>query len=743
MLHYLLQTIAFQLFFIVVYDLFLKRETFFNWNRAYLLVTVILSFILPFIKISGFKNAVAQEFVIALPEVFLGPKVNDVKELSPLILETETTQAISIFTWQNLFCLGVIVAFGLFLAKLFKVLQLIRNNSKIRYGKLNLVKLLKTTNAFSFFNYVFLGDELSERDKITILKHESVHVNHKHTIDLLFFELLRIAFWFNPLVYIYQNKITTVHEFTADSQAIKHQNKHDYYQNLLAQVFATKRISFINPFYNQSLIKKRIVMLQKSKSKQIYLFKYAILIPVVVGMLVYTSSSFKAENQSTINIHAQDVLLKSLIKEYKTKLVERIKTESIPELFKEYLGSNEVYILSKADLAKRLALYDYIGSGKFKSQKQSVNDIISDSAVNEFPKLYKTYQEYLDYKKTDEAKKRWENGTRNGVLRLLVNDVKNLTTSEQQREEKLINTIKNDDYFNALLITDGTMSTKLTFNKPVIDVEEVEVVENTTIDVPFSVIDEVPVFPGCQDLQTVEEKRSCMSKKISEHVNKNFNTNMADSLGLTGRQRINVIFKIDTHGNVIAVRSRAPHPALEAEAKRVVKTLPKMVPGKHKGKSVNVPYSLPIIFQVADKVNKEMIEVVKTENTEDMVDVPFSVIEKVPVFPGCENLKTNTDLRKCFSEQVSAFVADNFNTKIASSKGLTGRQRINVIFKINKNGNVIGVRSRASHPDLEAEAKRVVNSLPKMIPGEEKGKKVNVAYALPIIFNVSDQNKDE
>ena len=91
-----------------------------------------------------------------------------------------------------------------------------------------------------------------------------------------------------------------------------------------------------------------------------------------------------------------------------------------------------------------------------------------------------------------------------------------------------------------------------------------------------------------------------MSKEIAKQVNRNFNTELGKELGLVGRQRINVIFKIDKEGNVVDVRSRATNPALEEEAIRVIKTLPKMIPGKHNGKHVNVPYNLPIIFQVQE-----------------------------------------------------------------------------------------------------------------------------------------------
>ena len=131
-----------------------------------------------------------------------------------------------------------------------------------------------------------------------------------------------------------------------------------------------------------------------------------------------------------------------------------------------------------------------------------------------------------------------------------------------------------------------------------IDIEDLEIEEvEEDIEVPFSVIENVPIFPGC-DKGNNAERRKCMSQKITKFVQRKFNTDLAGDLGLSGRQRISVIFKIDKTGDVVGVRARAPHPNLKKEAIRVVNMIPKMKPGKHRGKAVIVPYSLPIIFQV-------------------------------------------------------------------------------------------------------------------------------------------------
>ncbi|GGD19145.1 energy transducer TonB [Hyunsoonleella pacifica] len=143
-------------------------------------------------------------------------------------------------------------------------------------------------------------------------------------------------------------------------------------------------------------------------------------------------------------------------------------------------------------------------------------------------------------------------------------------------------------------------STEVDQETEIVEVEEIEVdAVEEDVEVPFAVIENVPVFPGCEKGNNAKKKK-CMSDKIQKFVQRKFNTELAGDLGLSGRQRINVIFKIDKTGNITGIRARAPHPGLEKEAKRVIGQLPKMKPGKQRGKPVTVPYSLPIVFQVQD-----------------------------------------------------------------------------------------------------------------------------------------------
>ncbi|MDH3321630.1 MAG: energy transducer TonB [Flavobacteriaceae bacterium] len=149
-------------------------------------------------------------------------------------------------------------------------------------------------------------------------------------------------------------------------------------------------------------------------------------------------------------------------------------------------------------------------------------------------------------------------------------------------------------------IVETVLESTETDESEAVEVEEIEeIVEEEFVedDVPFAIIENVPVYPGCKG--TNEEKKKCMVDKITKHVNKKYNTGLAGDLGLSpGKKRVYVQFKIDKTGKVVDVRARGPHKRLEKEAIRVVDQLPDMTPGKQRGRPVGVKYTLPITLVV-------------------------------------------------------------------------------------------------------------------------------------------------
>jgi len=292
MIQYSLECIAFQLVFLIIYDLFLKKETFFQWNRVYLLFTFVAALILPLITIAAFKTQLPQDAFYAEYLWNLQPEI--------AVVSTTTKPIATAFSFMEIaYGLGALLAAVLFGYKLYQ-LYVLRRQGEVRYLQaFTRVIIAESTVAFSFFKTIFLGDKITDKDQPKIIAHELVHIKQGHSYDLLLFEMLRILCWFNPLVYLYQHRISELHEFIVDAKVAK-THKKEQYQFLLSQVFDTQHISFINQFFNTSLIKKRIVMLQKSKSKKSLKLKYVFLIPILVGMLFYTSCEKEAPQSSEI-----------------------------------------------------------------------------------------------------------------------------------------------------------------------------------------------------------------------------------------------------------------------------------------------------------------------------------------------------------------------------------------------------------------------------------------------------------
>tara|TARA_R110002073_G_scaffold336336_1_gene532369 strand:+ start:1512 stop:3083 length:1572 start_codon:yes stop_codon:yes gene_type:complete len=522
MITYIIQVVLFQILFLAVYDFFLSKETFYKYNRWYLLGTPIVSFVLPLIKIPTFQKAVPQEIMILLPEVMLSPQ----KILEQTTFYTDgSINYISILFW-----IGVALFTTLFLFKLFKIIQLIVKNEIIQKHFYKLVLLPKQLHAFSFFNYIFLGKNIPIEEQKTIIKHELVHAKQKHSLDLLFFEFLRIVMWFNPIIYFYQHRITLLHEYISDAEIIKNTKKHDYFNTLLSQTFEVENISFVNQFYKHSFIKKRITMMTKNKSKQIKKAKYLLLLPLLASMLIYTSC-------------------------------EKNDVEELQIISKKQLQTTYMDLLSNKEIRKgekETYLDAYIGTGLPKGVEIEYEDL-----TNEEKEEYDVY--YKKFKAITKSKNRASNFLsiklfRNENNRGIIATVVNLFKEE--------NNIKGTDY-----------------------------IEKNNEDVPFAIIENVPVFPGCKG--TRKEKADCLNKKIQKFVVKNFNTGASKNLGLSsGRKKIWLTFKIDKNGDIVDVNARAPHPILKEEAIRVIGLLPKMVPGKQKGKAVSMKYTMPISFNV-------------------------------------------------------------------------------------------------------------------------------------------------
>ncbi|RFZ95569.1 TonB family protein [Mucilaginibacter conchicola] len=294
--HYLILVNIYLCLFYGFYSLLLRRETFFQLNRIYLVGTAILSFFIPLMH----SDWVQDLFITKQVQYSIyGATAITLANVTPLKDNPLTVGEV----------LGVLYAIGvvILIAKLLIQLVLLRRVINDPSPKVS----------YSFFNKIKVGQEIDGQE--VIHNHELVHARQFHSADVLIIEAVMIMNWFNPIVYLYRRAIKHVHEFIADKHTLDTgTNKADYAMLLLSQTFDTPAHGLVNPFFNHSLLKQRIIMLQKNKSQRIKLIKYGLSAPLFVLMLVLSSATISnSKAVETINKKADAVLESSVTGKYK------------------------------------------------------------------------------------------------------------------------------------------------------------------------------------------------------------------------------------------------------------------------------------------------------------------------------------------------------------------------------------------------------------------------------------------
>jgi hypothetical protein len=542
MINYILQVLFFQLLFLAVYDLFLKKETFFQWNRFYLIISSILAYVIPYIKIKSIGNYIQQEY--SIPAIIINPELVFLDEI--VLGNQVATKSTPYFTLENIYLIGLLIMLTFFLIKIIQIVTKIKSNKLIKKTNYSLVILTKESYAFSFFNYIFLGETIYKKEHQQILKHELTHVKQKHSLDLLFFEIQKIVFWFNPFSYVFQKRISTLHEFIADSQTILEKDKTSFFENLLQQTFSVEKIAFVNNYFKKSLLKKRIIMATKNKSKQIIKLKYLLVLPLLIAMLIFTACNEEIEENTEI----QNLDFYKLVEldeyPYLINSTEKDNDKRKMELLIKVLN-----ISTKNIDLKNIHV-------KLEDEKTYFIKFILDKNGN---KVNFEYDNIPDY---------------------LIPEVKRLI--------KLIPKI------NPGIKEGKAVNTKLVL--PLLIYKNSKKYTQTEA-VPFAIIEKPPIYPGCENLSDKKELQKCFQKSVSKHIRKNFDIKLANSLDLeAGKKRVSVQFIINKNGEIENIKARAPHQELQEEAIRIVKLLPQMIAGEKDGKKVKVRYNLPIVFKV-------------------------------------------------------------------------------------------------------------------------------------------------
>lgn len=261
MITYLLKSALLLFLFYAVYKLLLENEKMFRFNRAYLLLSLIFSFLIPLQIISLKSDANNKIGYFSLDELVIQKSNESLKSLVDYLNLPNV-----IFGIYFLVVSFLIIRFVLNLYSFCKKIK--TNETKFINGE-KIILIEKSILPHSFWNVIFINKEAFENNKIPseLIVHEKAHLQQKHTLDIVFVEILQIVFWFNPILILYKKAIKLNHEFLADEAVNIRYNSVSDYQNLLLKIVSDKTKINLASTINYSITKKRFLMMTKKESK--------------------------------------------------------------------------------------------------------------------------------------------------------------------------------------------------------------------------------------------------------------------------------------------------------------------------------------------------------------------------------------------------------------------------------------------------------------------------------------------
>lgn len=399
--------------FYTAYWVFLKNETFFKLNRFYLLFSVVVSLLMPLININvGADSFINRNLILPIEqyEQNILRNINDQsvslrskrpfheKDLNPIHKKEESLDevnsaetnvspsstsnssitAIKNINWLTvtlvIYFIGVALFFIRFMANFIWIFGYVLKNKPQKIIGANVIKLEKNISPFSFLNFIFMSHkDYPEAELSKIISHEKVHIQQKHSIDLILFELLLVFQWFNPFVWSYKHAMKITHEYLADLGTLNSGVDLPSYQySLLNQVLSENNFE-ITSNYNIS-IKKRINMMMKKRSSKLATLKLSIALPVII--ILFSAFAFKSiatKHDATANLSQEN---KPILNGDTTIKRVNVPVEYLKSLEGEYVSTNEPGRVRKIVFTELLGTlhgfdngYSYkiipVGDGKF------------------------------------------------------------------------------------------------------------------------------------------------------------------------------------------------------------------------------------------------------------------------------------------------------------------------------------------------------------------------------------------
>lgn len=817
MLSYILEVSICWSAFYLLYWLLLSRDTFFHFNRWYLVSTLLASLVIP---------AVEWELPVAESEiatVYFQPITVGVETFEVTVTATPITSGVElldVLTWM--YWAGMAFFMLRFLIGMRQIYRLYRRSEKRYRNGYQIILSEKVHPPFSFFNSLFLSKsvELDAEDRDAILRHELAHIRGGHSYDILILEILNAIFWCSPFIYLYRRSLRNVHEYIADAAVLRTTKKKQYGHLLIRQSQSGPAIAIANHFHSQ--LKKRILMMMRNPSKRRAMLKYLLVIPLTLLVLLVFSN---AEAQESLQQQAEEV--QQFVGE---KLYSNTPTNS-------NVGQNVVTKVWGENFTK-LEIVD--GDIRFEA-KDGVTIKMDTIPIS------------LNSKSADDRVINFEIYYANGEVEKLTKIV---------NENEILKKINPSDIEAIDVYRDNGENLIKIWMKGARMSKPLEVTE----------LDETPRLLGCEHIADKEARDRCAQSKMLEFVYTNIKYPAEARLkGVQGN--VIVAFTIDENGNVKDPKiMRGIGGGCDEEVIRIVKQMPRWEPGKKAGKKVSSVIALPVKYILEEKDSKEIIVPREKSSNQDTIvtfdpvtyketvkivdynkngifvvgygeakqapsllpdpvldkiykqDNPptslfaadvlqildgqilskselqeldkkfkqaggrmstemlttltpevatkrygekgkngaiiyqglkfgeskennseiFKIVEEMPRFPGCEDSPGDEKVKKdCADRLMLEFIYKNIKyPQEARNKGIEGICVVSFI--VGKDGVIREPKAvRSIGAGCDEEVIRLVNLMPKWIPGKQRGRVVDVQFMLPIRFKLSEEDKQQ
>lgn len=294
------------------YKIVLEPLNHHHFKRFYLLAALLTSAIIPFITFIKYVEP-TLDFGVYDPESMTTPPYFPAE--LPTITEEQPNTFLPTLLW-TIYAIGVIIFSTRFILNLFKISSKIRTHQKVKTHVFINVLIEKLVIPHTFFNYIFLNKSAFENNDIPqeVLLHEQAHAKQKHSLDILFLEILQVIFWFNPLLYFIKKDIKLNHEFLADQQVLKSGFNLKDYQNLLLRFSSNqKELALVNAI-NYSSIKKRLTIMNTQTTQRTKWLRSLLLLPVLALLLFSFSQTKEVEKSVKPKINVASNANENLIK---------------------------------------------------------------------------------------------------------------------------------------------------------------------------------------------------------------------------------------------------------------------------------------------------------------------------------------------------------------------------------------------------------------------------------------------